>query len=93
MGAMYYRQVEATPGLGTSVTSKPHERRWLHSCYQHYTRNKTVLTNSLNRRFVVRSPPRDRETLWRFMPLFLADIELLLSESWRLEHWGSLDEG
>lgn len=45
------------------------------------------------RRAVYRSPLHDREMLWRFMPLFLADIELLLSESWRLEHWGSLDEG
>lgn len=44
------------------------------------------------RRAVYRSPPHDREMLWRFMPLLFADIELLLFECWCLKHYGSIDE-
>lgn len=44
------------------------------------------------RRAVYRSPPCDREMLWRFMPLFLADVEPLLFEGWCLERCSSLDK-
>lgn len=65
-----------------------------HVWYNDYGQSSVdELVEQAFRRAIYRTPARERQIVWQFMPRFFADLELLQTEAWLLAHYGNLDDG